>query len=337
MSGRVKREIPEKAHRPTASSGTIPTFESPVTRPGIEPGSPWWEASRLTSQPPLPLSVSNNHLHLASSIFSCHCDTSLPSSLSGVRLLPGVSSEQPARSQQIKYKPPLRLDLPPSRPHSGPVAVAGFFAGGAILDLLASCSSAPSADEPETLTRFDGGLGSAPISQKLAPRRKKRNVSPAVVVNMCSPEWVNEGRETLRFLTTAPATAPRAGSLLRGMPSQLLGDGSSILDVSNRPFHRTQITVWCSIEQEATDVTQSVIFIGAAVNRVQFPAGPPSGFRHVGIVLDDAAGRRVFSGISSFPVLAFRHWSIRTSLHPLASSPKTSKYDPPKSLHISLS
>ncbi|KAJ8865914.1 hypothetical protein PR048_033437 [Dryococelus australis] len=34
MKGRGKREIPG------------------VTRPGIEPGSPWWEASRLTAQPP---------------------------------------------------------------------------------------------------------------------------------------------------------------------------------------------------------------------------------------------------------------------------------------------
>ncbi|KAJ8874301.1 hypothetical protein PR048_025147 [Dryococelus australis] len=47
-----KQEIPEKTRQPTASSGTIPTCENPVTRPGIEPGSPWWEASRLTTQPP---------------------------------------------------------------------------------------------------------------------------------------------------------------------------------------------------------------------------------------------------------------------------------------------
>ncbi|KAJ8898461.1 hypothetical protein PR048_003821 [Dryococelus australis] len=46
------REIPEKTRRPTASSGTIPTCEKSVTRPGIEPGSPWWEAARLTAQPP---------------------------------------------------------------------------------------------------------------------------------------------------------------------------------------------------------------------------------------------------------------------------------------------
>ncbi|KAJ8866702.1 hypothetical protein PR048_032563 [Dryococelus australis] len=49
-----KREIPEKTRRLAASSGTIPTYISPVTRPGIEPGSSWWEASKLTAQPPRP-------------------------------------------------------------------------------------------------------------------------------------------------------------------------------------------------------------------------------------------------------------------------------------------
>ncbi|KAJ8895394.1 hypothetical protein PR048_000726 [Dryococelus australis] len=49
-----KREIPEKTRRPAASSGTIPTCENPVTRPGIEPGPPWWEASRITTLPPWP-------------------------------------------------------------------------------------------------------------------------------------------------------------------------------------------------------------------------------------------------------------------------------------------
>ncbi|KAJ8866574.1 hypothetical protein PR048_032433 [Dryococelus australis] len=44
MKGRGKREIPENTRRPTASSGTIPTCENPVTRPGIELCSPWWEA-----------------------------------------------------------------------------------------------------------------------------------------------------------------------------------------------------------------------------------------------------------------------------------------------------
>ncbi|KAJ8890803.1 hypothetical protein PR048_010312 [Dryococelus australis] len=59
MREQGKQEIPEKTHRPTASSGTIFICENPVTRPGIEPGSPWWEASVLIAQPSWP--------HLASS------------------------------------------------------------------------------------------------------------------------------------------------------------------------------------------------------------------------------------------------------------------------------
>ncbi|KAJ8865958.1 hypothetical protein PR048_033482 [Dryococelus australis] len=52
---RRKREIPEKTRRPTASSGTIPTCENQgVARPGIKPGSSWWEASTLTAQAPWP-------------------------------------------------------------------------------------------------------------------------------------------------------------------------------------------------------------------------------------------------------------------------------------------
>ncbi|KAJ8865850.1 hypothetical protein PR048_033372 [Dryococelus australis] len=42
MIERGKREIPEKTRRPAASSGTFPTCENPVNRPG-------WEASSLTT------------------------------------------------------------------------------------------------------------------------------------------------------------------------------------------------------------------------------------------------------------------------------------------------
>ncbi|KAJ8886299.1 hypothetical protein PR048_012510 [Dryococelus australis] len=60
MKGRGKREIPEKILQSVASSGAIPTCENPVTRPGIEPGSPWWEARRLTAQPPRPQIIRKN-------------------------------------------------------------------------------------------------------------------------------------------------------------------------------------------------------------------------------------------------------------------------------------
>ncbi|KAJ8873430.1 hypothetical protein PR048_024247 [Dryococelus australis] len=53
-----KRKIPEKAHRSTASSSTIPTCENPgVSRPGIEPGSSWRWGRRLSSQTAQPSAV----------------------------------------------------------------------------------------------------------------------------------------------------------------------------------------------------------------------------------------------------------------------------------------
>ncbi|KAJ8874884.1 hypothetical protein PR048_022774, partial [Dryococelus australis] len=45
-----KREIPEKTRRSAATSVTISTCDNP----GIEPGSPWWEASSLTTTTPRP-------------------------------------------------------------------------------------------------------------------------------------------------------------------------------------------------------------------------------------------------------------------------------------------
>ncbi|KAJ8874156.1 hypothetical protein PR048_024998 [Dryococelus australis] len=54
--------IPERIRRTTVSSSTILTCENPVTRPGIEPGSPWWEMSMLTAQPPRPPCTLIGHL-----------------------------------------------------------------------------------------------------------------------------------------------------------------------------------------------------------------------------------------------------------------------------------
>ncbi|KAJ8888454.1 hypothetical protein PR048_007944 [Dryococelus australis] len=51
------------------------------------------------------------------------------------------------------------------------------------------------------------------------------------------------------------------------------------------------------------------------VKRVKSFGRATPGFSQVGIPPDDSAGRRVFSGIFRFPVLAFRRCSIITSLH----------------------
>ncbi|KAJ8871060.1 hypothetical protein PR048_027364 [Dryococelus australis] len=49
----LERKSGRNGISPRKPAGTIPTCENPgVTRPGIEPGSPWWEASSLTAQLP---------------------------------------------------------------------------------------------------------------------------------------------------------------------------------------------------------------------------------------------------------------------------------------------
>ncbi|KAJ8884324.1 hypothetical protein PR048_016181 [Dryococelus australis] len=59
-----KWEIPEKTRQPAATYGTITTCENPMTRPGIEPGLPWWEGSVLIAQPPWPLNLRKKSLLL---------------------------------------------------------------------------------------------------------------------------------------------------------------------------------------------------------------------------------------------------------------------------------
>ncbi|KAJ8897938.1 hypothetical protein PR048_003296 [Dryococelus australis] len=75
IEGRGKREIPEKTRRPTASSGTIPTCGCQgVTRPGIEPGLPWRDARRLTSQSPRPRGLLDILGTVTSSVSPLFCD-----------------------------------------------------------------------------------------------------------------------------------------------------------------------------------------------------------------------------------------------------------------------
>ncbi|KAJ8871494.1 hypothetical protein PR048_027816 [Dryococelus australis] len=68
-----------------------------------------------------------------------------------------------------------------------------------------------------------------------------------------------------------------------------------------------------------TSPTSSVAAISLASHVGEpglIPCVVPSGFSHVGIILDDAADRWVFSGISRFPAFSFNLCSISTSFHP---------------------
>ncbi|KAJ8895483.1 hypothetical protein PR048_000816 [Dryococelus australis] len=70
-------------------------------------------------------------------------------------------------------------------------------------------------------------------------------------------------------------------------------------------------------------------------NRVQSPAGSP-GFSQVGIVPDDAVGRRVLSGISCSPPPQFRHLSIFTSITLIGSQDLAIKSRPTLFTHLML-
>ncbi|KAJ8897546.1 hypothetical protein PR048_002895 [Dryococelus australis] len=65
-----------------------------------------------------------------------------------------------------------------------------------------------------------------------------------------------------------------------------------------------------------------------------FPGRNTSGFSQVGIVPDDAVGRRVFPGISHFPALSFWRRSILTSLTLIGSRDLTVKSRPNLFTHI---
>ncbi|KAJ8871697.1 hypothetical protein PR048_028024 [Dryococelus australis] len=70
-------EILEKTSQSAASSGTIPICENlGVTRPGgTEPGSPWWDASSLTAQPPRSRQIKT----IQTLTFSCFASVGSPS------------------------------------------------------------------------------------------------------------------------------------------------------------------------------------------------------------------------------------------------------------------
>ncbi|KAJ8869873.1 hypothetical protein PR048_028882 [Dryococelus australis] len=116
MKGRGKREIPEKTRRPAASSHMR---KSGVIRPGIEPGSLWWEASRLTAQPPRPLRT-RNHKNLLNKFLSCSLAASHQFAATP-RLSLAASTSDIAVSRELSRKlllPPLHHGIPLLRhPH----------------------------------------------------------------------------------------------------------------------------------------------------------------------------------------------------------------------------
>ncbi|KAJ8881941.1 hypothetical protein PR048_018428 [Dryococelus australis] len=90
-----------------------------------------------------------------------------------------------------------------------------------------------------------------------------------------------------------------------------------------------------SLAKGATVAERLACSPSTKTNRVQSSAGFAPGFSHVGIVPDDAAGRRVLSRrspVSLRPFLSFRRCCVVASLHP-HRLPRPRFYEPTNSLH----
>ncbi|KAJ8878675.1 hypothetical protein PR048_019260 [Dryococelus australis] len=111
--GGGKLEIPEKTHRPAASSGTIPTCENPgATPPEIYHGSPWWEASSLTTTPSQP----HRYTRLASSppTKANRVQTSgRVTGISQVGIVPDDAVGRRVVSEISRFSPPLHSSAAP--------------------------------------------------------------------------------------------------------------------------------------------------------------------------------------------------------------------------------
>ncbi|KAJ8880672.1 hypothetical protein PR048_017142 [Dryococelus australis] len=133
---------------------------------------------------------------------------------------------------------------------------------------------------------------------------------------------------------TTDSTSP--GGAQRTRPLQA---GTAKVGAESEPHHKLQPVVllsqnwlsehetprrpWCEVENLEILLYWAVLPSGlifprtpAKMNRVRFPGGVAPGSSYLGIVPDDTAGQRIFSGISRSPALPIQRCFVLTSLHP---------------------
>ncbi|KAJ8866962.1 hypothetical protein PR048_032824 [Dryococelus australis] len=277
MKGLGKRENPEKTRPPTASSDTILTCEHPLTRPGIEPGSPRWEASALTARPPRPrveractdgnrkeFANTAKHIQLYDKQSQEMRHARLPPRRSGLNAQPGHNGCSQAGIVQDNAvsrgspTPPSRrcsiftsIDLIVSQDRAGTKSLAGM----------------------EALQPTEAGVSTRAARQRCQLQR------PPGLSTSCADRAPGDLLLTdAPTLLHRPTSCPRVGETSRSnhAASAALGGrrGLVVRQPSPLPPRRTGF---------------------------DFPIGIAPRFTHVGILPDDAAGRWVSSWISRFP------------------------------------
>ncbi|KAJ8897813.1 hypothetical protein PR048_003166 [Dryococelus australis] len=124
---------------------------------------------------------------------------------------------------------------------------------------------------------------------------------------------------TLEYIAWRWACTMECG---RALPCPRVTEGSTVMSHVITEFwvKPDEVTVhWYTVAQlllHMYPLEWSDYSPATKANCVRVLLGSLPGFSHVGIMLDDGAGRRVFSGISRFPIIACNPYLTLTSLQP---------------------
>ncbi|KAJ8885682.1 hypothetical protein PR048_011880 [Dryococelus australis] len=175
--------------------------------------------------------------------------------------------------------------------------------------------------------RSGAGRFQAPCVPGLTRDSTALSLSPNTVVglNVSSTAWSLETAQVAQGRENGGKNRP--WPLLKTHPSIRLERFRKTLGNRNqdgRTRERTRVLPNASPVSHHCAFSLGEAHCGAVIRAIAFhqcgkgsiPDGVVPGFSLVGIEPDDAAGRRVFWGISHFPTLAFRRCSIATPLHP---------------------
>ncbi|KAJ8867732.1 hypothetical protein PR048_031535 [Dryococelus australis] len=272
----------------------IPTCENPVTRPGIEPGSPWWEASVLIAHPLVRYDShmrksrgdptadrdrfafvggeKSNHFTTAAPLKFCIIWTALNIEVSRATMRGIEVSMEQRRNERAGETGYPREDSRMQRTEESSLqclpddaAVWWVFSG-----ISRFC-------RPNLFTL-------SPILMDAADSKPCRHVG---MQGLGKPEIP----EKTRWPAASPGTIPRCKNPGATPPG---------IEPSSHCWEASSLTTTLPMR---SGVVVTLLASRPGVNRVLlFPAGLPPGFLHLGIVPGDAAGRRVFSGMSPPPL-----------------------------------
>ncbi|KAJ8893493.1 hypothetical protein PR048_006091 [Dryococelus australis] len=275
MQTRGKLEIPEKTRRPAASSGTIPTCKNPGASPsGIEQGLQLWMKPECTNNCGVQL-VGKRNREISGSV--------LITLLVGRRR--GVSGRR-AIGGRKKRRSPCGLVLCWLR--SARRLYEAMLDGGDVAGRGEETTLSSLRTDARQRRRQDTASNRSATNLPLAASRRLRPWAPPLPTTLLTPTFLRhppphrvDARENLCIGCSRLQEKKRFQTGVKSVGEELQTKlGKNICGVKCGAVLKL-----LAPNQGESDST---------------PGGVAPGFSYVGIVPDDASGRRVFSGISRF-------------------------------------